>query len=268
MTKNKIVWFASISQLALIAGGIANAADLPTKAPRMVVAAPVYSWTGCYAGAHLGWGWRRQDVTDTNFSFGVPSGPIATTNTLDSSGGIFGGQVGCNYQFAGNWVVGIQGDIAGTDLNGRVADPFDRFNLDVPPGTLGVKTDWLASVTARVGITAWDNRALFYVKGGAAWDRNRWDFTRSSYCFAYSGCLNTNPDDNRTGWTVGAGAEWVISPSWSNWTAFAEYNYYGFDDGRSFPVALTFVDPRNAINPAKQEIQTVKVGINYKLFSP
>jgi outer membrane immunogenic protein len=268
----KIVLFASISHLALLAGGSANAADLPLKAPPMVAAAPAYSWTGCYAGAHLGWGWDRQQVTDSNFSFAFPSGggAIAGTNTLESSGGIYGGQVGCNYQFAGNWVAGIQGDIAGTNFNGTVADPFDRFNTNTPTsGTLGVKTDWIASLTARLGITAWDNRALFYVKGGAAWDRNRWDLSRSSYCVFYHGCLNLFPDDRRTGWTVGGGVEWVISPSSPNWTAFAEYNYYGFgSDGPTYAVALTFIDPRNAITPAKQQIQTVKVGINYKLFTP
>jgi opacity protein-like surface antigen len=54
-----------------------------------------------------------------------------------------------------------------------------------------------------------------------------------------------------------------ISPSWSNWTAFAEYNYYGFGNGPNFAQ----FDPRNFIS-AKQNIQTVKVGLNYKLFSP
>jgi outer membrane immunogenic protein len=264
----KLVLLASISHLALLAGGGANAADLPLKAPPMVAAAPVYSWTGCYAGAHLGWGWDRQHVTDSNWSYGVPSGAVSATNTLESNSGIYGGQAGCNYQFAGNWVAGIQGDIAGANFSGNVADPFDRFNEQNPPGTLGVKTDWLASLTARLGITAWDNRALFYVKGGAAWDRNRWDLSRSSYCVFYGGCLNLFPDDRRTGWTVGGGVEWVISPSWKNWTAFAEYNYYDFGNGASFPVGLIFLDPRNAISAAKQQIQTVKVGINYKLFSP
>src|ERR1700676_5693639 len=102
----KIVLFASISHLALIAAGGAKAADLPVKAPRMVAAAPAFSWSGCYAGAHLGWGWGRQDVTASNFSFGLGSTSISTTNRLESNGGIYGGQVGCNYQFAGKWVAG------------------------------------------------------------------------------------------------------------------------------------------------------------------
>jgi outer membrane immunogenic protein len=130
-------------------------------------------------------------------------------------------------------------------------------------------TDWIASITGRLGITAWSNQALFYVKGGAAWDKSRWDLSQSSYCRFYSGCLNTGPDDSRAGWTAGGGVEWVISPSLSGWTAFVEYDYYNFGNGGpTFEVGLTFLDPRNAISPAKQQIQTVKVGINYKLFSP
>jgi len=263
----RIVLFASISHLAMIAGG-AQAADLRLKAPPMV-AAPVYSWTGCYAGAHLGGGWNHQQVTASNFSYGVPSGPVSATNALDTSSGIFGGQAGCNYQFAGNWVVGVQGDIAGADFSGVVADPFDRFNLQNPPGTIGVKTDWIASLTARLGITAWNNRALFYVKGGAAWDRNRWDLSRSSYCAFYQGCLNRGPEETRTGWTAGVGVEWVILPTSPNWTAFAEYNFYAFSgNGFNLPVGLVFIDPRNAISAGRQEIQTVKVGINYKFTGP
>jgi len=99
---------------------------------------------------------------------------------------------------------------------------FDRYNLGNPPGTIGVKTDWIASVTGRLGVTAWNNQALFYVKGGAAWEKSRWDLSRSSYCQFYGGCLTTGLDDRRSGWTIGGGVEWVISPSWSNWTAFAE----------------------------------------------
>lgn len=265
----KLALLAAVSSVALVAGGAVNAADMPLKAlPR--VAPPVYSWTGCYVGGHVGGGWGRHEVTATNFSFGPGGTFISRTNAIDSSSGIYGGQVGCNYQFSGSWVVGIQGDVAGTSLSGRVADPFDRFGLTgIPPGTIGAKTDLLASLTARLGVTAWNNRALFYVKGGAAWDRSRWDFTASSYCFTYSGCVNTRPDDNRTGWTVGAGVEWLISPAWSNWTAFAEYNYYGFDDnGGSFPVGLANQDPRNALVLARREIQTVKVGVNFKLFAP
>ncbi len=263
----KLILFATVSQFAIIACGGADAADMPLKAVPMVAAA-AYSWTGCYAGAHLGWGWAHHEVTASNFSFGPGGTAIATTNTLESNSGIYGGQLGCNYQFSGNWVVGLQGDIAGANFTGNVADPWDRIVPGPVPGVLGRNTDWFASVTARLGVTAWNNKSLFYVKGGAAFDRSRWDFSRSSYCAFYTGCLVTSPGDRRTGWTVGAGVEWVISPTWTNWTAFAEYNYYDFGKGGNFPVDVRNIDPRNALSLGSQQIQAVKVGVNYKLFTP
>jgi len=255
---------AAVSQLALSIGSGAEAADLPAKAPPM--AAPAYSWTGCYVGGHVGAGWNHHDVHDTNFSFGPGGTPIAGTAGVDSSGGIYGGQVGCNYQFASYWLIGIQGDIAGANIRGQVADPASRFFNPPPSGPDREKTDMIASVTGRLGATAFDNRALFYVKGGIAWDRNRWDFSQSAYCQQY-GCIGAAVSDRRTGWTIGGGVEWVLSPSWSNLTAFGEYNYYDFgSDGTSFQVGRGFFDPRNAISTEKQTVQTFKLGLNYKLF--
>jgi outer membrane immunogenic protein len=264
----KVFLLAAVSQCALIACSGADAADLPMKA-RPMLAPPVYSWTGCYAGAHLGFGWARQEVTASNYSYGPGGTTIAATNALESSGGVYGGQAGCNYQFAGNWVLGIQGDIAGTNIRGNVEDPYDYFPTGSSTrGSLGAKIDWIASVTGRLGFTAWDNRALFYAKGGGAWDRSRWDFSRSSYCRDYNACIvNQNPDNTRSGWTVGAGTEWVISPVWSNWTAFVEYNYYDFGSNRSLTLAGLTPDPRNYLSPGKDEVQTVKIGVNYKLFN-
>jgi outer membrane immunogenic protein len=129
-------------------------------------------------------------------------------NTLDSSGGLYGVQAGCNYQFAGNWVVGVQGDIAGANISGNAPDPLNGSGN--PPQTgfsIGMKTDRLASVTGRLGVTAWNNQALFYVKGGAAWDKNQWNFRQTFNCIN-SNCPNPFADDRRTGWTVGGGVEW------------------------------------------------------------
>ena len=143
---------ASVSAIALlVASGSAalfsnpaDAADLrpaykaPPPAP-----APVYSWTGCYVGAHVGWGWGSNNMTENSIGFTSAS----ATAGVDTSGGLFGGQVGCNYQFAGNWVVGLQGDFAGTDFNGRANDPFDKFD------SFALRSNWLGSITGRVGAT-------------------------------------------------------------------------------------------------------------------
>jgi outer membrane immunogenic protein len=252
----KSVLLASVSIAALFIAAEANAADLAVKAPRPMMAAPVYSWTGCYVGAHVGWGWGRNNHGQTSSFFSGSSGgatSVAAAGRVDSSGGLFGGQVGCNYQFASNWVAGIQGDVAGTDINGRATDPMGVAFDTVTNSTIAIKTDWLASVTGRVGYTVYNNQGLLYVKGGAAWVHNKWDLHDAFNFFAPS-----QVDETRTGWTIGGGVEWKFT---ENWSGFAEFNYYNFGNGKLLS-ANTFDGPVT-FSSGKQEIETVKIGVNY-----
>ncbi|THD72725.1 MAG: porin family protein [Bradyrhizobium sp.] len=243
---------ASVSVAALFIGSQANAADLPVKARPMVVPAPVYSWTGCYVGVHGGGGWGRNRHNQEAVVAVVSSGPVlAFPGTVDSSGGLFGGQVGCNYQLAGNWVVGAQGDIAAADISGRNLDPIAVFFGD--PGTIGIKSDWLASATVRLGYAFAANRALLYVKGGGAWIHNKWDLS-----FADAHYFPSTVSETRAGWTFGGGFEYMLT---QNWTVFVEGNYYDFGKGKLLEVSPS--DPA-AFYSGKQTVETVKIGVNYK----
>jgi hypothetical protein len=53
----KKLFVAGVSLVALKAGGSAVAADRPLKAPPPVP--PVYSWSGCYGGGFVGYGWAN-----------------------------------------------------------------------------------------------------------------------------------------------------------------------------------------------------------------
>src|SRR5262249_5617660 len=155
-----IALLTTVSPLALLIGSPpAEAADLARKAPPPIVAPPpAYSWTGCYAGAQVGWGWGFN--RHSSFSVEEPVGH----NSLDTDGGLFGGQLGCRYQFGGwspwsgsNWVVGVQGDFAGADIDGKgiLSSVFaDGDDL------VSVKTKWIASITGSLGVTAWNNQVL------------------------------------------------------------------------------------------------------------
>ena len=83
-----------------LAASQASAADLPRKAPVYVPPAPPpTTWTGCYIGANVGGVFARR------------SADFGTFGSLDSdtnSGFAGGGQIGCDYQFAGGWVFGIR----------------------------------------------------------------------------------------------------------------------------------------------------------------
>jgi outer membrane immunogenic protein len=259
----RVALLASVSALALLVTNDVKAADLAVKAPAYVAPAPVYSWTGCYVGAHVGWGWGQNNNSQTSSgSFG--SGISAAGGNINTSGALFGGQVGCNYQFAPTWVVGLQGDFAGTDINGRGTDPMgSAFNArNAPftdsPGSIGSKTDWLASITARLGYTIYNNQALLYVKGGAAWVNNQYDLSN-----AFNEFSNNEVSETRIGWTVGVGAEWMISQHWS---AFVEGNYYQFNNGNLLSNQTFFESAGdfNTFSSGKEQIETVKIGVNYK----
>src|ERR1700674_5637915 len=97
----KKILLAGVATAAVAVAAPASAADLrmPVKAAPIAAPAPYFSWTGCYIGAHIGWGWGNKDFANAT------SGGSAEFNlngTVDQSGAIFGGQLGCNYQFANN----------------------------------------------------------------------------------------------------------------------------------------------------------------------
>src|SRR5262245_47587691 len=156
--------------LGTVAGvGLASnaiAADIPARMPVKAPAAPVqtFSWTGCYLGGHVGWGWSDTKFSETahppSFLFSLIGDPPVTIRADGFLGGVQGG---CDYQFAANWLVGIEGQFSWADIDRDVINPFFSGK-----GTRAfVKTDWLSNVTGRLGYAAgpW----LFYAKGGVAW---------------------------------------------------------------------------------------------------
>src|SRR5882757_5650346 len=151
--KRLLLATAALSALVVVP---AMSADLSVKAPVYKAAPPVYAynWTGCYVGGNVGGLWARKDWTVTGTGQAIGS--------HDADSWLGGVQGGCNYQFAGGWVVGIQGDYDWTDAKGSSADLIANGFSEQS------KIRSLASVTGRVGY-AWD-RFLGYVKGGGAWE--------------------------------------------------------------------------------------------------
>src|SRR6516225_8974923 len=107
----KKLLLAGIAFAALVAGP-ATAADLarPVHRRPVVVAAPVYTWTGFYVGGNVGgsWGNARTDIAGSANFFALPADlgtafpanvAFADSNTTRLNGVIGGGQIGYNYQF-------------------------------------------------------------------------------------------------------------------------------------------------------------------------
>jgi outer membrane immunogenic protein len=268
----KKILLASVAVSALTISHSGNAADLApaSKAPPL----PVFSWTGCFAGVQTGWGWARHKVDQTQFNtFTGEVDRSASSGHIDSSGAVFGGQLGCDYQFAGSsWVVGVQGTFLGTDLNRLAQDPHNGVSQTGGPGaitfaggSIGVRTRSLASVTGRLGWAGWSPQTMVYVRGGGAWTDTQLDM-RSSAIFLGGFGFAVPPnapvfDTKYTGWTVGGGFEWMVA---ANWSAFIEYNYYDF---KSKSILNQVFGPPNIFGSTLDlglNISTVTVGVNYR----
>ncbi len=170
-----------------------------------------------------------------------------------------GGQVGCDLQFAPNWVIGIQGSGSGANIKG---DVLDTFWQQVGPynKTFHARTDWLADVTGRVGVV-WD-RFMVYAKGGVAWAGDKYNVTEDFTCGA---CTFPAPPETRAGFVAGVGVEWAF---WANLSAFVEWDFYGFG---TRAVAFNQLCRSTGCVPfppghadVKQDINVVKAGLNWR----
>jgi outer membrane immunogenic protein len=248
----------ALGMLAAVAmTGSAVAADMApryTKAPPAPVV--VYSWTGCYIGGNIGGGWERTRQTQVA-SVSNPAGVVTPLNVdFGSSTGsdfVGGGQIGCDYQFANNWVIGVQGKYDYARLDGsHIIPPFPTFNSNVR-----VKDLWTA--TGRLGYL-FTPQLLGYVKGGGAW-------TSVDYVINGTVPVFFNSENafgvNRSGWTVGAGLEWMFAPGWS---VFGEFNYmdFGNKDVRFRTGTGGIPTDPNDVLRTKLEVEQLLVGVNYK----
>ena len=230
----KKLLLATVALVALGATVPALAADLAarpyTKAPPPVMA-PIYNWTGFYIGGHVGAAFGN----DNTFNGLV----IGNNNDARFLGGV---QVGADYQFAPNWVLGVEGQFSWLGGNNNVVTFPNGYAYTNDQRGLG-------SVTGRIGYT-W-GPALLYVKGGYAYSDNRETLLLAGVPQAFAFDHN-----HRDGYTVGAGLEYMFA---QNWSAKAEYQYYNFGSTQFVnPVALA------PFGSFRNDEHTVKVGVNYR----
>ena len=229
---------AIISGALIGAGSAALAADLPVKARPMGPVETVTNWTGCYVGAAGGGIWGRESVTSATTTAG------ATVTSINPTGALIGGTVGCNYQ-TGNFVLGLEGDLSWTSLRGSAGD-LPPFNTAF---SHSVRTNWMDTARARVGYS-W-NRTLLYVTGGGA-------FTGIQDSATGPGIAATQTT-SRAGWVAGGGIEYMIAPDWS---AKIEYLYADFGTVRD---AFETVPPAGTLLGVNTRLteSVVRAGINW-----
>jgi outer membrane immunogenic protein len=272
----------------------ALAADLPTrKAEFLPPPPPPPMWTGFYAGLNAGGMWGTStgvsntalpvndslvgyvnDWAGPNTLTYVPflTGATRLANTgfanVNQGGFIGGGQIGYNYQWARNIVVGLEADFQGSTVSGQggylgsvqetssatYANPI--FNWSDPlvatgSGRISTGIDWMGTVRGRLGylvtptLLAFGTGGLAY--GGVHASANH-TFNLTDY---YTDINNPPPGYQATypttfsagrysntlvGWTAGGGLEWMFWPNWSLKTEALYYNL-GSASFASSPVA-------------------------------
>ena len=271
---------AAAGVLAIMAVAPANAADIvppqvskerPLR-PLPPPVVPAYNWTGFYIGGNLGGGWARTDFSGTGSAV-FPTIPLTVASTFagtpNSRGILGGGQVGYNYQFPTDWVLGIEADIDGAGITGSV----NTCATATTGGIAGCQTSSsrlndFGTLRGRVGY-AWNN-VLLYGTGGFAWGQN--SVTHTGTCVG-AGCpgvtlpfTSTAPSTSSTfaGWAAGAGAEWAFLP---NWTLRVEYLHLQFDNiGESYAftgTAAGFPFTTTSHVSANIGVDVARVGVNY-----
>lgn len=233
-----------ISALLLsLACSTALAADLTSRAAApLAPAAPAFTWTGFYVGAHGGYG----------------SGEPKSGISWDVEGAFGGVQAGANYQH-GAAVFGIEADIALTDLNGSVSSVATASNATLSSTarlTLTSELEWLGTVRPRIGY-AFD-QTLVYATGGLAFAEFSLGADLAVTTTVLSSGLSstsqaaTSASDTIYGWTLGGGIEHAFMP---NVSAKLEYSYVKLDRDEDFD---------RVARGAFFEGHLGKIGVNYR----
>ena len=254
----KFGWaLASVVALGVAGVSSAMAADMPVKAYKAPPPVVVYNWTGCYIGGNVGGGWARTEQTQIAKVGGPAIIPNNDFGTSNGSTGIGGAQIGCDYQFAGRWVVGVQGMFDFGRINDTHPVPTAFPGFPVGAFISQNQTKDIFTATARIGYL-FVPQVLGYVKGGGAWTRQDNTFIGTiPTTFLSENALGVD----RQGWTIGGGIEWMFAPGWS---VFGEFNYMDF--GRkdiNFVAGPATVGAPDVVR-TRLTMETALVGVNYK----
>jgi len=188
-----------------------------------------FTWTGFYVGANFGYGWGN---ADTDFD---PLPDAATFFDLvpqslnpDPDGFIGGGQIGFNWQLGRHFVIGVESDFQGSDMEG---DESRGPIVDITGAVVNAdsfltaheRMQWFGSTRGRLGFSP-ACRWLIYATGGVAYGNV--DFSANTNYGTPAALFATYPTsftETELGWTAGGGIEFAIG---HHWTVKAEYLYY------------------------------------------
>jgi len=257
----KRLLLATVALAALSAP--AMAADLATKYPvKAVAVVPVFSWTGFYIGANVGYGGDKFNFNEVE-SYGYPYN-YYYGDSINSSGFFAGGQIGYNYQFANNVVIGVETDLQWSGIEGKHDTSYAAYYGYADNESFGASVDYFGTIRARLGY-AFD-RFLPYITGGAAYGKTNVNY---SYSNNYPYATGYSQSSTNWGWTIGGGVEYAIT---NNWTFKTEYLYvdlgstdYAYSVGYAQDAMIAYDRGySNYTGSVDTKFHTLKAGVNYK----
>lgn len=261
----------------LLIGTTAFAADLPTKAPAiMAPIAAIPTWTGAYIGINGGGGWATQDQsiggTNQAGSFAIATGVVPSSIATRGGGGMVGGTLGYNWQFANSFVLGAEADIDWVNIGGSGGQALSLAPVKIPVSlttTGSQQLNWLGTVRARLGWLVTPTTLVFGTGGFAFGQVDTNTNITLSATTPFGLALVTNNNPTQTGWTVGAGVEHQL---WnSNWTLKGEYRYVDLGSitntlGGTIAPTTKFATPVTFATNQDLRYNIVLVGLNYKFW--
>lgn len=254
----------------------------------------VANWSGFYAGVDAAYNFakfRGQMTASDGSTAGYPGreSPSLNVNALS-----FGAHAGYNYQFSNRLIVGIEADIAKSEVSGSQVTyamegstgPYgdNLYRLRQYEAVQKSSVEWLSTVRGRLGY-GFSDRLMVYVTGGVAFMRQNEERTQyvggktSPGLFSpvntTSAAFTESASITRTGYAIGGGAEFSLGNAWS---LKGEYLLAHFDEaelrfpnartgvmianGYNYPVTSDTVNGRRLLS--KIDIPMVRVGVNYR----
>jgi outer membrane immunogenic protein len=274
------------SAMFIAAMSTASAADLPvyTKAPPPVLP-PVFSWTGFYLGAGVGFRssqsnadvtglTNRADTLDTVCAF--LTGGCVTSEPLNATVFRISPYFGYNQQVAPLWIVGVEADVGFADKTTTLKSMFYPVTLGITPTAadqFSVGTGRDASVRARAGYLVTPG-IMAYATVGPTWLRAEATSNCSSnpllglcdpnFSFRYGAPVITDVT-TKLGWTAGVGLEAALG---SNWVARGEYRYSDYGTITNTDVRTGPNNPLTVTYDLSIKTHTATLGLAYKFGEP
>ena len=247
---------------AFCALGIASGAaaeELATPPSSFVTArVPYLAWSGVYFGINGGYAWSNPSVSyvaNDPASCGTAGGQCILNTDFRRDGGLFGGQIGYNWQFNSLWLAGVEADYQWSDFTGT---GYSQYRVSGVTGTSTLAaTETVHSFgtfRARLGALPFQSLLLYGTAGLAIGELGEnLNLTAAStggvtsasgaysyHCTAGNSCFVGSASQTRVGWTAGVGAELALT---TNITLKGEALYMGLEDSSAIATATALNKP-------------------------